>query len=298
MKNLFPSITRTFVLQIILVMTTTLLTVACNLAQGTPTISPGLVATTVALTMQAQVPLASPTSQTAATALPPTATAVLATTTATALPTPTATSSLPGGERVDFATGATAGIARGQVQHGGVQNFLVGAAAGQPLIISVDSPNHDVTFSVSGRRDGAVLLSASQKLSSWQSLLATTQDYLIQVYGGAGTENFTLNVIIPARITFDPGAISAQRSGSTPGGLIVSYILRANAGQKMKLQLAAPDGNAVLAMYGFQDGQPYLRYVVESTTFDMVLPASEDYIIQVYPRAGAMASYTLNIEVK
>lgn len=276
----------------ILMVISTLL-VACEIPGSQPAISPGLVATTVAMTMQAIEAQASPTSQASpaaptSTALPPTATAA---------PAPTFTSA-PVGVRVNFAAGATAGLVQGQIQPGQVKNFLVGAAAGQPMIASVSSANNDVTFSVTGLKDGVVLLPASQNSSSWQTMLTTTQDYLVQVHAGASTENFTLNLITPARVVFAPGATSAQRSGSTPGGLIVSYVLRANAGQKMKLQLDVPGSNAVLSVYGYQDGQPYLRYVVESTTFEMSLPATQDYIIQVYPRAGEVASYTLNIQVK
>jgi hypothetical protein len=47
----------------------------------------------------------------------------------------------------------------------------------------------------------------------------------------------------------------------------------------------------VLSFYGCQDGQPYLRYVVEQNTFSMVLPATEDYIIQVVPRGGEPHSH-------
>lgn len=273
---------------------------ACAL--GSPTVQPGLVETMVALTLQASAPLASATA--AASPIPPTETPALSTATLIPLPSNTSAPASSGGNlpsgavRVNFATGATAGIEQGQLRAGQVQNFLVGAAAGQPLIVSVDSLNHDVTFSVTGVKNGSVLLGAAQKLTSWQTMLTVTQDYLITIYAGATTENFTLNVITPARITFDSGAIAAQRSGSTPGGLIVSYVIRANAGQKMKLELVVPGGNAVLSVYGYQDGQPYLRYVVEQTSFDFTLPATQDYIIQVYPRAGEVANYTLNVEVK
>lgn len=268
---------------------------ACGLSESPPTSSPGLVETMVAMTLQAVTPLASPTAE--ATAIPPTATALPPTATSAQAPTNTSLP-LPSGVRINFAVGATSGIIEGQIKPGQVKDFLVGAATGQPMIVSVDSPDHDVTFSVTGQKDGIVLLSPSQKLSSWQTMLTKTQDYLVQVAGGASTENFTLNVVTPARINFDPGAVSAQRSGSTAGSWVVSYVLRANAGQKMKLQLDAPDGNAVLAMYGYQDGQPYLRYVVEQTTFELTLPATEDYIIQVYPRAGEVARYKLSVEVK
>jgi hypothetical protein len=271
--------------------------VACSVTGAKPTLQPGLVETTVALTLAAMPTLVSPTPP-QATPAPPTLTALPPTNTSappTAAPTK---ANLPSGMRVNFATGATSGIVTGQIGPGQVKDYLVGAAAGQPMIVSVDSPDQAVSFSITGVNDGVVLLSPSEKATSWQTMLSKTQDYLVQVAGGSTTENFTLNIITPARINFDPGAISAQRSGSTPGGLNVSYVLRASAGQKMKLQLDAPGGNAVLGVYGYQDGQPYLRYVVEQTSFEMTLPATQDYIIQVIPRGGEVASYKLTVEVK
>lgn len=264
---------------------------ACGLAAPTPTTVPGLMETMIAGTLQV---MASPTAPIPATDEPP-----LATITSAPLP-PTNTSAPVGGAavRIKFATGATSGIQEGQLQPGQSQRFLVGAAAGQPLMVSVSSLNNDVTFSVSGVSDGHVLLAASEQLGSWQTMLTTTQDYLIQAYAGAKTENFTLNIITPARIKFAPEAVSAKLSGATVGGLNVAYVIRANAGQKLKLTLAAPKNDAVLSMYGYQDGQPYLRYVVEQTDFDMTLPATQDYIIQVVPRAGAVADYDLIVEIK
>lgn len=266
---------------------------ACSVTAETPTVSPGLVETVVAETMQAVTPQASPT-----VSIPATNTPALATVTSAPVPTHTSAPAANNAVRVKFATGATSGIQDGQLQAGQAQSFLVGAAAGQPLMVSVNSLNNDVTFSVTGVKDGSVLLSAAQKLSSWQTMLTATQDYLIQVYAGASTENFTLSVITPARISFDPGAVSAKLSGSTPGGLNVAYVLRASVGQKMKLDLSTLDSNAVLSMYGYQDGQPYLRYVVEQTDFEFTLPATQDYIIQVVPRAGGVANYILTVEIK
>jgi|GEM_PF-715647 len=236
----------------------------------------------------------------------PTAAITLVAATETPVPLPTLTSaptltstSAPAasGLRLRFATGATASITEGQIQAGQAQNFVVGANARQPMIIMVDSPNQDVTFSVTGQKDGIVLLPASQKATSWQAMLTTSQDYLIRLYGSASSANFTMNVVIPARIDFEPGAISAQRSGSTPDGLIVSYVLRAKAGQKMKLQLDTPDGSTVLGLYGYQDGQPYLRSTVEVTSFELTLPATQDYIIQVIPRGGEVADYELDVQI-
>jgi len=209
-----------------------------------------------------------------------------------------ALTSIPGAVRINFAAGATAGVVTGELQPEEVQNFLVGASAGQPLIVSTGSYNNDVTFSVTGAKDGKTLLDASQKLTSWQTMLIETQDYLIRVYAGASAENFTLNVITPARINFAPGAVSATETGTTPGGLVVSYILRASANQQMDITLEAPNMSALLSVYGYQDGQPYLRSAAGSQTFSMKLPATQDYVIQVVPNAGQVANYSMNITVK
>ena len=241
---------------------------------STPTDTPVIVPTATAVPPTPEPP----------TAVPP-----------TSAPAPTPIS---GAVRIDFAAGATAGVVSGELQPGEVQNFLVGASAGQPLLVSTGSYNNDVTFSVTGVKDGKTLLDASQKLTSWETMLTETQDYLIRVYAGASAENFTLNVTTPARIDFAPGAVSATETGTTPGGLVVSYILRASANQQMDITLDAPNMSALLSVYGYQDGQPYLRTAVDSQTFNMKLPATQDYVIQVVPHAGQVVNYSLNITVK
>jgi hypothetical protein len=247
-------------------------------------------ATNTLLPPTAEPPTAVPPTAVPPTAIPPTAIPPTA-----VPPTP-----IPGPVpvRISFATGATAGVVTGVVEAGKYINYIVGASQGQPLIISTDSPKNDVTFSVTGLRDGVTLLGSAQKLSSWQTMLSVTQDYLVRVIGGASNAKFTLNVITPARIFFDPGAISANRTGSTPGGWAVSYVLRASANQKMDINLGVTSGTAVLSVYGYQDGQPYLRSVVEATTFSLKLPATQDYIIQIVPKAGMVATYSINIAIK
>jgi hypothetical protein len=276
--------------KILIVLTVTTLTVlACGvLSTPAPTSASPTSASTDTPMIVPTATVVPPTSE-PPTAIPPTAVPP------TSAPAPT---SIPGAVRINFAAGATAGVVTGELQPGEVQNFLVGASAGQPLMVSTGSYNNDVTFSVTGAKNGQVLLDGSQKLTSWQTMLTETQDYLIRVYAGASAENFTLNVITPARITFAPGAVSATEVGTTPGGLVVSYILRASINQQMDITLDAPNMSALLSVYGYQDGQPYLRSAAGSQTFSMKLPATQDYVIQVVPNAGQVANYSLNITVK
>ena len=67
---------------------------------------------------------------------------------------------------------------------------------------------------------------------------------------------------------------------------------------KCGAKLTGVGTDAVLTVWGFDDGQPYLRYVTEQTTFSMKLPAAEDYMIGVYPRAGAVVPYTLTVKIQ
>ena len=211
---------------------------------------------------------------------------------------PAATPIVPKPIRINFETGATTGVVENIIQPGEVQNYLVGASQTQPLMVSADSLNHDVTFAILGLSNGKTLLDQADKKSSWRTLLTVSQDYLIQVHGGMSKEKYSLNVTTPARVNFEPGAISASRKGSTPGGYNVAYVLRANANQQMDLSLTASPGIAVLSVYGYQDGTPYLRYVVEQTTFSLKLPGTQDYIIQVVPQAGVDTNYSITFTIK
>ena len=280
---------------------------APQIASNTSTKVPELVFPTTIPSPVPQVVTATSANPAPPTVLSPTNTALpaavnTATSVAPTLPAPTlapaATAIVPNPVRINFATGATTGIVENIIQPGQVQNYLVGAAQTQPLIVSTDSLNHDVTFAVIGLLNGKTLLNQADKKSSWQTLLTVSQDYLIQVHGGASKEKYSLNVSTPARVNFDPGAISATRKGSTPGGYNVAYVLRASANQQMDLSLIASPGTAVLSVYGYQDGNPYLRYVVEQTTFSLKLPSTQDYIIQVVPQAGVVTDYSITFTIK
>lgn len=264
-------------------------TVAClgTATSAIPTISSDSVATIVAETMQALTPLTTPIS---ASAIPPTP---LPSTLPPIPPTPI----LPIASRIEFQTGTTTGVAVGTVQPSQTQFYVLRAMQGQPMIVMVDSPNHDVTLSIK-TQGGTFLLNPASHQTTWEGLLPTTEDYYIGISGGASPENFTLSVQIPARIQFAVGKDTAIVSGKTVGGYNVAYVLFALQNQKMSVALNGTGGNAALTIYGFSDGQPYLRAVSEKTTFSMILPSSQDYIIEVVPRAGQVVNYTLVIKIK
>ena len=143
---------------------------------------------------------------------------------------PTSPPILPAATRINFAPGATYGIAQGTIQVGQTQNFVLEAQQGQPMLASVSSPSNDLTISITAN-DGTALLPASQGWSNWQGTLPATQDYFFQFIGEASTEDFTFWVSIPSRIEFTSGAISATVGGKTIEGYIASYVVAAQGGQ-------------------------------------------------------------------
>jgi len=197
--------------------------------------------------------------------------------------------------RIVFPAGATATNVTGTVLAGQARAYVLWAGRGQPMMLSLASANNDVTLTAT-RPDGLMLTGAP--VSNWQGWLPLSGDYVIDVQGGTPGEAFTLTANAAARIQFAPGAVQASFAGDTAGGFTVQYVAYALKGQTMSLTLSGVGGNAVLTVWGFQDGQPYLRYVTEQTSFSMRLPASEDYIIGVYPRAGMDVPYSLTVKIQ
>jgi hypothetical protein len=66
----------------------------------------------------------------------------------------------------------------------------------------------------------------------------------------------------------------------------------------MSINLAVPAGTAALTVRGFNDGQPYQRAVSESTTFNMALLSTQDYMIEIVPKAGTVVNYSMTVEIK
>lgn len=266
------------------------LTAACigSAAPVTPTASINDISTIVAATMQVLTPVPSPTITSQPTAVP---------STIPTIPPPSSGVSLPSATRVKFLTGATTAQVSAPIQSGQSIFYVLKALQGQPMIATVDSIKHDVTLSIQ-TQGGTYLLSPAAGKTTWEGLLPQTEDYYIGIYGGASTENFNLSVEIPSRIQFEHGKDSAIVTGSTAAGYIVDYVLFATQGQKMTVHLNGVGHDGALSIYGFSDGQPYIRSVVEQIEYSFKLPRTQDYIIQVVPRAGKVIHYTLVVEVK
>ena len=145
-------------------------------------------------------------------------------------------------------------------------------------------------------RDWLADIERAAQLDPKESLYAQCLDYL----RGTSTAAPATSSPIPAptRIAFAPNATSAQVGGKLAAGETRSYVLRALAGQAMTLELASTGGPARLAVEGADDGEPYLRSVVDVATWERELPVTQDYILRVVGGPSGAAAYDLKVTIE
>jgi hypothetical protein len=131
--------------------------------------------------------------------------------------------------------------------------------------------------------------------SSFRGELPLSEDYIVTVRAGDQGISFTMNVIIPQRITFRPGADSARRHGALLSSHTQYYVLRALVDQTMQVQ-ATPDDAVQLIIYG-ADGTVLRSGMGEGASFTGKLPSTQDYILAL--RAGPHSvTYRLVVTIR
>lgn len=214
---------------------------------------------------------------------------------------PPPTNQPPPAQAITFAPGATEADVQGQIPANQIATYSLSASANQNMQLTLSSNSASARIAVISPA-GVPLppQRGNPEGTYWQGNLTETGTYLIQVLAGSAAPiaNFGLNVTIPVRITFEPGAISAQVQGVTSSNRVVTYLLKANGGQTMTASLNAPPNSAGITIYGLEDGQPLIRSQSGATSFNGRLPMTQDYVIQVVPFGGGQVNYTLDITVR
>lgn len=98
------------------------------------------------------------------------------------------------------------------------------------------------------------------------------------------------------RIIFAPGTTSASRTGTLTASGSRSYVLRALAGQTLSIDLSFTEGRAILVVWG-EDGDVLLSDHAEASSFERVLPRTQDYFIGVRGRPDGNTSYTMTVNI-
>lgn len=221
----------------------------------------------------------------------------------TSYPTPTPLP-VPGRERIQFAPGATSATVRGSVQFPNRREYVLGAQGGQTMRIELISSDASANFAVTGLRDGQPLKRLENSNTVWSGALPITQDYLLQVAtptNGAVTyelyvEITTPTTSAPVRIQFAPGARTATVNGSTSGLAPARYVLRANAGQTMSVDLTVDNTNAYLTVL-HPTGDNMAGADGPIHHWSSLLPVTGDYVIEVLNPGTGLANFTLTVAI-
>ncbi len=98
------------------------------------------------------------------------------------------------------------------------------------------------------------------------------------------------------RIQFEPGSSSATLWDSLPPNGIGSYILTAQAGQTMTVEVIPAWGQTLFSISG-ANGEVLKSAGAGSTRWSGVLPLTQDYFIAVSTPDGSAINYTLQVSI-
>ena len=205
-------------------------------------------------------------------------------------------------QRIRFEPGATSATLTGTLAASESDTYVLRALAGQTLSVDLSFTEGQAILVVWGE-DGDVLLSDHAEVSSFKRALPRTQDYFIQVKGRPdGNTSYTMTVTIPGistgleRILFPRGSTSTTVTGQLNASGSHQYVLEAQAGQTLNISTTFTEGTAVLVVWG-ADGDVLLSDHAEASTFQGVLPTTQDYFILVKGRPDGNTSYTVTVTI-
>jgi hypothetical protein len=109
----------------------------------------------------------------------------------------------------------------------------------------------------------------------------------------------TWHVVDAGRIQFEPNTTNWHTQGDLPATTALRFTLHAERGQQMNIWLnkvngSMPAASAVLHVAGADGSVFTLNPVV---FFSQILPASQDYIIEIRSTAPAVSVYTISVEI-
>ena len=200
------------------------------------------------------------------------------------------------GSRIQFGTGETGAAVAGELQPDEMDVYTVAAQAGQQMTVELTAVEDDATR-ITVRDGQGNFLDGDMSTTFWRGYLPETGDYVIRVFGGETAVDYILQVFIPQRITFATGTKSAIVQGEVARYYSDDYILSAQAGQTMTVNIDSPNDNVLLTIFG-ADGIPLTNGLMSgATSWQGELPVTQDYTL----RASAPvepASYTLTVTIE
>jgi hypothetical protein len=201
----------------------------------------------------------------------------------------------PDVRRILFAEGKTQATVEGTLPSEGSRTFVLGIAAGQYVEMSatVGATGRGLRFSIVGA-DGTLVKPMGD--AHVRAVVPSTQDYFVELVSGVGPTSYRISVLIPIRVSFEPGGTLAEVKGSVAPGGTRDYVLRTLAGQRLIVVEHVVDGTMRLVISG-ADGQVLLSGRVAGNGFEGILPVTQDYLISVQGDSTEGAEYVLEITI-
>lgn len=188
-------------------------------------------------------------------------------------------------ERITFEEEATSTVVEGDLPAHGSHAYVLNVEAGQLIEVST-SPPDGLQLVIYGL-DGTVLRSGMGEGAFFRGVVPGGQDYILQISTAADAMPYTMSVMVPERITFEEGGVSADLSGEVAAFHSHAYVIRALAGQTMQVHVTA-DADVQTSIYG-ADGEVLKSGMGGGPDFEGTLPSDQDYIIQVRAADQAIA---------
>jgi LysM repeat protein len=195
--------------------------------------------------------------------------------------------------RISFATGGTSAVLSGSLNAGGNAYYVLRAGAKQVLEVTTSSPDPNLQMAIYAA-SGSTIKPLASNNPNFRGYLPATQDYLLVVHASQNT-TFSMNVDIPARISFAAGATSASVRGTLAAYASQYYVLRALKGQQLQVSVTPQNDEMRLVIYGF-DGTVLRSGMGGPPSFNGTLPSTQDYLI-VLSASGQPISYTMNVTI-
>jgi hypothetical protein len=202
----------------------------------------------------------------------------------------------PEDTRISFKSGATSAELDGSLKAGWGEEFIIRGGENQWMLLSAYSPNNNIFLGLR-QQNGAVILHPNEARNDYRLKLPYSGDFLISVVAPTQKSNYTLQVIMPARIQFRAGAISATLQGYLQGGKVNYYTAKARQGQTMTVNVYSPHNDVFLTIYGMEDGSPLVRSQMAQTSWSGVLNLTQDYMIEAVS-TGNNVNYTLEVIIQ
>ena len=204
---------------------------------------------------------------------------------------------LQNGQSIYFEPGATSAVISGYVPAGGVISYNFYAFANQNFLVLLSSDSGTSVLSVSDVY-GNVFLDSTQRMTSYSMYLPRTATYYVNIHSQGYSENFTIQIFIPARVTIPAGKTSTAMSGTLAPHSVVSYTAYMYAGQTARIDdYSGPQPNSFLRVSGLQTGLVYMDYTSYSPSWYSVVPVTQDYLIEVISM-DQTSNYRLTVDVR